>query len=214
MRKEKVITNYSNLTDYELATLGGRVVQAMQSPQAVDFYSEPQPEIEELEILVEDYVRKHEIASRRGSALEISLKNESRTSLLEALRTLGNYVNEMARGQLSYLLSSGLQLYAPRGSNAIPEVPQHVRLRDGGLSGQLKVSFNRIESAWVYEIQIAPEAPPGDELQWSDPVQTTLSKRGTIIGNLTAGHRYFIRVRAMNGKGTGDWSEPVSTIVR
>src|SRR5699024_803760 len=128
MRIEKVITNYSNLTDYELATLGGRVVQAMQSPQAADFYANPQPETEELESLVEDYVRKHEIASRRGSALEISLKNESRQALLTALRTLGNYVNEKARGQLSYLLSSGLHLYASQGRNTIPGVPQNLRL--------------------------------------------------------------------------------------
>lgn len=213
MRKEKVITNYGNLSDYELATLGGRVVQALQSPQTADFYTDPQPEIEELEGLVSDYIGKHEIASRRGSALEISLKNESRQILLVALRTLGNYVNEKARGQLSHLLSSGLQLASPQTRRSIPSIPQDIRLQDGGLQGQIRISFKRLKHAWMYDIQLAAEAPPGEELEWKEIYQTTLS-RGTVIGNLVPGVRYFVRIRGRNGRGTGDWSQPISMLVR
>src|SRR5690625_3876402 len=131
MRKEKVRSNYGRLTDYELATLGGRVVKAMQELDTAEFFTDPQPPVDELESIVDDYIEKHEIASRRGSALEISMKNESRDNVLSALRTLANYVNEQARGQISKLLSTGLQLASQPVRVDVPTVPEEVKLKDG-----------------------------------------------------------------------------------
>lgn len=213
MKKEKVRSNYEKLTDYELATLGGRVVRAMQETSTADFFTDPQPSMEDLESFVTDYVEKHEIASRRGSALEISMKNESRENVLLALRTLANYVNEKARGHMSKLLSTGLQLVSQPGRIDVPSVPQEIKLKDGALSGQIKVSFKRAKNVWMYDIQLGTEAPPGEELDWGELYQTTVS-RGTVIGNLTIGQRYYVRVRALNGKGAGDWSQPISMLVR
>lgn len=213
MRDEKVKSNYTRLTDYELATLGGRVAKAMQETETAGFFTDPNPSVEELQTIVNDYIEKHEIASRRGSALEISMKNESRKEVLSALRSLAHYVNEIARGQISKLLSTGLQLVSQPVRIDVPSVPEEVKLRDGALSGQVVVSFKKVKNAWAYEIQWAQEAQKGDELVWEENVSTTVS-RGTVIGNLQAGIRYFFRIRAMNGKGTGDWTEPASTIVR
>jgi|SRR5690625_131599 len=213
MREEKVRSNYSRLTDYELATLAGRVVKAMQEQETVDFFADPEPEIEELEALVDDYISKHEIASRRGSALEVGLKNDSRKNVLVALRTLAHYVNEKARGQISKLLSTGLQLIGQPARVEEPSIPEEVKLKDGALSGQIRVSFKSIKNAWMYEIQVAQEPESGLEIEWTESLNTTVA-RGTVIPNLVPTVRYFFRVRAMNGKGTGDWSEPVSTIVR
>src|SRR5699024_524497 len=113
----------------------------------------------------------------------------------------------------SKLLSTGLQLISQPVRVDVPAVPEEVKLKDGALSGQVTVSFKRIRNVWGYEIQIAPEAQKGDELVWEESFNTTLA-RGTVLAGLQPGTRYFFRVRAMNGKGTGDWSEPVSTIVR
>ncbi len=213
MREEKVRSNYNRLTDYELATLAGRVVKAMHEPQTAEVFTDPVPGIGELGILVEDYINKHEVASRGGSTLEVSLKNESRETLLAALRSLAGYVNEKARGQLSLLLSTGLHLVSQPVKTQVPAIPEEVKLRDGALSGQIKVSFRPVRSSWIYEIQIGKESEEEGQIDWKEKVSTTLS-RGTVIGNLLSGSRHFVCVRAINGRGKGDWSEPVSMIVR
>src|SRR5690606_18848957 len=89
MRKERLLLSYTHLTDYELSTLAGRVLAAMTDN---DNFPDPAPSLAELEPLVNTYRTRHEIASRRGSALEISQKNESRQLLLEAFKQLAFYI--------------------------------------------------------------------------------------------------------------------------
>lgn len=213
MRKEKVKINYSNLRDRELATLGGRVVRAMLDPQTAFFYSDLRPQVIALSASVKDYIQKHQIASRGGSTLEVSLKNESRTKVLNALRTLASYVNEKARGQLPWLLATGLQLTNPYGRKETPPAASGLMLRDGELSGQVKVYFNRIKSAWMYEIEWAEIRKTQTIIQWEGKQQTTRSK-GNLLSPFTPGTRYCFRVRALNGKGVGEWSDTVCFIAR
>ena len=212
MRKEKVISNYSGWSDYELSTLAGRILKAMQEPTTQTSFPQPNPEITVLEPLVQDYITKHEIASRRGSALEISQKNESRDALLNALRTLAHYVNEIANGQLSLLLSTGMVLATQPGTLQVPTIVEKVQLRDGRMSGQLRLDFKAIKSAWEYEVEVGTGSSTG-EVTW-DKVILTTSSRSNVLSEIQPGVRYYVRVRARNGKGTGDWCEPVSLIAR
>ena len=213
MRKEKVKINFSQLRDRELATLGGRVVRAMLDPQTAFFYSDLRSQVITLAACVEDYTQKHQIASQGGSTLEVSLKNESRTKVLTALRTLASYVNEKARGQLSWLLATGLYLTKPYGRKEIPAATSRVELGDGDLSGQVKISFNRIKNAWMYEIEWAEEQEAQTDIKWEGKQQTTRSK-GTILSPFTPGVRYCFRVRAINEKGAGEWSDTVCFMAR
>ena len=212
MRKEKVISNYSGWSDYELSTLAGRILKAMQETTAQANFPHPNPAITVLEPLVNDYITKHEIASRRGSALEISQKNESRDALLNALRSLAHYVNEVANGQLSLLLSTGMVLASQPSSTQAPTMVEKVQLRDGRLSGQLRLDFKPVKAAWEYEVEIGTMASTG-EIVWNKVVLTT-SSRGNVLSEMEPGVRYCVRIRTRNGKGTGDWCEPVSLIAR
>src|SRR5690606_12315094 len=91
-----VITNSpSAITNSASVTLAGRVLAAMTDN---DNFPDPMPSLAELEPLVNTYRSRHEIASRRGSALEISQKNESRQQLLEAFKQLAFYINTVSDG--------------------------------------------------------------------------------------------------------------------
>lgn len=210
MRIEKLRTNYEHLTDFELSTLGSRVWKALQDASA-DFPN-PNPDLATLGDLVQDYTNKHEIASRRGSALEISQKNESRKSLLGALRSLALYANEQARGQISKLLSTGLQLMAQPRIKQIPGVTERITLRDGRISGQIRVDFKVVPDAWAYEIAIG-RMEEGGGISWLKSYQSS-SSRSNVLPEIEPGIRYYVRVRARNNKGIGDWSEAVSIIGR
>ncbi|MBE8719960.1 fibronectin type III domain-containing protein [Sphingobacterium pedocola] len=213
MRKDKVKTNYEKVSEFELSTLAGRVLKAIQEPAAAVYFPNPNPTLPVLEELVNDYIQKHEIASRRGSALEIGQKNESKTRLLEGLQLLATYVNQQAGGQISVLLSSGLILANQPKSKDTPLIPLNLKLRDGRVGGQMRLDFQAVKDAWQYEVEIGQSAVGSAEILWERTVMTTSSRSNVLIG-FEPGVKYYVRVRALNGKGIGDWSEPVSLIAR
>lgn len=209
MRKERLLLSYTHLTDYELSTLAGRVLAAMTDN---DNFPDPAPSLAELEPLVNTYRTRHEIASRRGSALEISQKNESRQLLLEAFKQLAFYINTVSDGSQPMLVSSGLILASQPREVYVPDIPRLLRLRDGRVSGQMRLDFEPVKDALEYLYTVS-DTVDGQGVVWPDPVLTTRSKRN-FIDPVEPGTTYFARVRARNSKGMGDWSETVSLIAR
>lgn len=210
MRKERLLLSYTHLTDYELSTLAGRVLAAMTDN---DNFPDPTPSLAELEPLVNTYRTRHEIASRRGSALEISQKNESRQQLLEAFKQLAFYINTVSDGSQPMLVSSGLILASQPREVYVPDIPRLLRLRDGRVSGQMRLDFEPVKDALEYLYTVSDTVDGQGNVVWPDPVLTTRSKRN-FIDPVEPGTTYFARVRARNSKGMGDWSETVSLIAR
>ncbi|WP_390881650.1 fibronectin type III domain-containing protein [Sphingobacterium pedocola] len=120
-------------------------------------------------------------------------------------------MNGIADGHLSTLLSSGFPTNAPAVASTVPFVVDNVKATDGRQSGQMRVDFNAQSKVRMYEysyrkVQV-PEAP------WSDRL-TTSSSRNNIIAPLEPGQYYEVRVRAVNTKGAGDWSQTATLLVR
>lgn len=212
MKKDRVISSYTTWSDYELSTIASRILKAMQDPLAKENFPEITPDTDALEALVTDFVGKHEIASRGGSSMEISQKNESRAQLINGLRSMANYVNNVAAGQVSLLLSTGFVLASQPSPTQIPLVTQRVQLRDGRINGHLRLDFAAVPTAWDYEIEVGESDTQG-AIDWKQNFVST-SSRGMVLTDRLEGIRYYVRVRARNGKGKGDWSEPVSILAR
>lgn len=213
MRKERVRINYQKLSDYQLATLAGRVLKSMQDPITATNFAEPRPAMDEFEDLVNEYITRHEIASRGGSTLEVGQKDESRVLVLEALRILASYVNEVARDRVSLLLSTGLELVSQPSATGLPPAVTQIKLADGPVSGQVKISFKAIKDAQHYLIEVSDTTNDDSEDNWSQTLETG-SSRNNFITDLTPGKLYYIRVKARTNKGWGDWSEFVTWMVR
>lgn len=210
MRKDKVITSYKSLSDDELAVLAGKILGAMTANAN---FVNPTPTLEKLEDAVTDYRTKHEIAIRGGSVLETRLKNESRKHLLGELSQLARYVNSIAVGRAAALTSSALILAKQPSAVVAPTMIERVVLKDGSLGGQMQVNFTAQRAVWEYEIQIGEWPNESVDVEWGESFFTTTS-RGNVIAPLEIGKRYYVRVRARNAKGAGDWTEAVSMIVR
>ncbi len=210
MRTNKVISNYDKLMDDELATLASGVEDALTGN--VNF-PDPNPTLPEFTAAAADYRAKLAVASRKGSALEVSLKNEARKVVLNLLRRLAFYVNEIGQGNAPILYSSGLRLNAQPKEMQAPTVPDGVRLRDGRQSGQIRLDFNPLKEAWEYEYAVSSEVDENKDPIWGEPLSTT-SSRANILAPVIPGMIYRVRVRARNGRGLGDWSEAVTLIAR
>lgn len=210
MRRDKVISNYKDLLDDELAALAGKILGAMTGST---IFTDPVPSIIELKEAVDTYRQYHEIAIRGGSVLDNRVKNESRDKLLYVLSQLSHHVNTVADGNLPKLTSSAMILAKQPEGIRVPYVIERVVLKDGNLSGQMNVTFKAQKNIWDYEIQLGEWPDTAADVVW-DKTESTTKSRGTIIAPLEPGKRYYVRVRARNSKGVGDWTEAVSMIVR
>lgn len=206
--KMRALIGFVKMKDDELLVAARTIVNAMTDN--VNF-PDPTPTIEEVSVLLDDFSDKLATARKRGSPEETAIKDESIPPLISALQKLGYYVNTVADGQLSMLLSSGFATRAEAVPSVVPLPVENVRLSDGRQSGQMRLDFNNQQKIRLYEYCYRQVQSP--ETEWSDRF-TTSSSRGNIIAPLEPGQRYEVKVRAITTKGPGDWSQVVSLIAR
>lgn len=206
--KAKALISFSRMKDDELATIANTIINAMTGNTN---FATPAPPLEDVQALLDDFTNKLATARKRGSPEDTALKNESKAPLAEALQKLGYYVNSVANGHLSTLLSSGFPTNNLGGASLVPLPVENVQLRDGRQSGQVRLDFAKQKHVAIYEYQYRKVAQPEEE--WGDRLPTT-SSRWNVLAPLEAGQRYEVRVRALNSQGPGDWSQIVSILVR
>src|SRR5690606_4269378 len=100
MKKRTARSGFKHMKDQELLTFGYTVHAAMDGNA---YFATPEPDLATLLISVDDFRTKMEMANRKGSPLDFSLKNDSREILIELLKQLAFYVNKTARGDLSII---------------------------------------------------------------------------------------------------------------
>ncbi|WP_437920283.1 hypothetical protein [Sphingobacterium sp. LRF_L2] len=169
----------------------------------------PSPALAEVQTVLDDFAAKLSAARKRGSPEDTALKDETRPLLEAILQKLAYYVNSVANGQISVLLSSGFATNSESVSSKIPLRVEGVRLADGRQSGQARLDFNKLKGALLYEYQYKKVS----ESEWSDRLTTT-SSRGNILAPLDVAERYEVRVRGVNTQGSGDWSDTSQLLVR
>src|SRR5690606_23877104 len=118
-----------------------------------------------------------------------------REALIEGLKKLAHYVNGVAAGRTSMLLSTGLVLVSSRQKLQVPGIPERLRLRDGALMGQMRLDFDPVRGAWEYEIDLGETELNHTDIQWLRSYGTS-STRGNILTDLISGLVYHVRVRA------------------
>ncbi len=190
-----------------MASLAGKTLTDMTGNAN---FPEPEPDLETYADAVNDYRTKHEAAVETGGKFDRTAKDIAKLVLLQAMKRLSSYVNFTANGNENKLVSSGFQLAQQPTPNDVPFVPLWIRVRKGSRKGQLKLDTAPVKWAWFFEYQISHLKDANGEIVWGDTVYDTTKTRGTLISGLLNVVTYWVRVRARNGYGAGDWSDPVS----
>lgn len=206
--KMKALIGFGQMKEDELLIAATTIVAAMTGNSN---FPTPTPELTEVKILLDDFSSKLAISRKRGSPEDTARKDESIPPLVSVLQKLGYYVNSVADGHLSTLLSSGFPTNAVASARNVPSLVDNVRLSDGKQSGQMRLDFAKQAKVLLYEYCYRKVESP--ELEWSDRLTTT-SSRLNIIAPLEVGQYYEVRVRAVNTKGAGDWSQIARLLVR
>ncbi len=211
MRKRTARSGFKHIKDNDLLSLGGTVHDAMDGNAN---FPTPEPTLEDVQDALDDYRAKLQAAQRKGSPLDMSLKNDSREVLVGLLKRLAFYVNTVADGSLSLILSSGFPVVALPTPAQPPAMPLRIRLRDHLQSGQIRLDFDPAPGAWLYEYQYSDQVDGMGGIEWPLGVQTTSRGNTNILAPVTPGTKYFVRVRARNAQGESDWTTPESIFAR
>ena len=206
--KPKALIGFTGMKDDEIMVAANTIVGAMTDN---NHFPDPSPTLADIQDLLDDFSAKLAAARKRGSPEDTALKDEAKEPLAEALQRLGYYVNSVAKGHLSTLLSSGFPTNSSLTGTLIPLAVENVRVRDGRQSGQVRLDFAKQNNVRIYEYRYRKADIPDEP--WSDRFMTT-SSRGNIIAPLDAGVFYGFQVRAVNTQGPGDWSDTARILVR
>lgn len=209
-RIPKALNGFKRMSDEHFSTLASTIYNAMDSNP---YFDAPSPELEDVKTAMDAYDEKLAMARRKGSPYDTAVKNEARQELEKILAELAFYVNKVAEGNLPKLLSSGFQVSSDPRTQHIPVRVEGVKLSDGRQSGQLVLRFEMQENVRLYEYCYAFERDEEREHVWSEILKTT-SSSGNLIAPTIPGKYYYVRVRAINTQGIGEWSEPVSMMAR
>ena len=157
-------------------------------------FPEPNPSVTALTDAVTDYSTKRIAAANLGR-IEVAAKNAARETLEIMLEQLGNYVMNVANGNVEMLTGSGFTLIKEREPRYITN-PGGVTLSNGVTSGTLVASVVAVPGAGGYIHEISEQAPTENQV-WVSAVTTT--SRYTYT-NLLPGKQYWVRVAAIGAR--------------
>jgi len=106
---------------------------------------------------------------------------------------------------VNLLLTTGFPVAADRSPSEPLQQVTNLSAAIGDEAGEIDVNFDRVKTATGYEFQTSADNPES----WTNAGATGKTSKYTFT-NLTAGKKYWIRVRAFRGEEKGSWSNPVS----
>src|SRR5690606_29919543 len=102
--KQHALGGFAKDSDETVLVKGKTVLLAMTGNPN---FPTPEPALDAVTDVVNDYEQKLAMAKRRGSPEDTALKNQARKLTIQLLKRLAFYVSQTADGDLAKLLSSG-----------------------------------------------------------------------------------------------------------
>jgi hypothetical protein len=203
MRKIKVKLDFVRLPTPNLIAFAGNIVSSMnKSP----YFPTPDVPLEDL-TEAEKYLDAKYMSSRSGGKTEISLMRDARETLTDLLYKQAAYVDRIAFGNLTVLLSSGFGTTKQPSSKHLPVFS----VIDEEQHGQVTLKLKAVPGAKAYLWQYVADPMPKDESQWKLAGAST--KATFLIKKLKSGTYYWFRAIAITSKGMMPHSEPIRKLV-
>lgn len=194
------------LTVPELLAIAAGISSALDGNAS---FPAPDPTPQELSRLTEDLseAEKTYRAERQRLVKVQAVRDATAEVLRKALAREVMYVQEASGGDLAKILSANLHVEEethiwPFG--AAGDLHE-LAASTGDEPGEIDLAWDPVAGATGYEVEMACDLINEDS--WDQAGATTKSK--ITLQNLNNRTRYWFRVRAVNERGAGDWSEPV-----
>jgi len=147
------------------------------------------------------------LASKDGSHTAVSAMHDAEDKVDKLFRTLAAYVDRIADGNETEILSAGFHVSKQSGSIQKPELSA----QDGDNSGNVWLVARAVEKSGAYIWQYAKDAIPETETEWIIAGHSTQSY--FQVTGLDVACKYYFRVMAVTPTGPTDYTAPVMKIV-
>lgn len=206
MAKVKLGTN--KMTPDEILALANQIITAMTGNAT---FPAPNPTLTALTALKNTATTK--VAAQKAAQLTAKQATDDRDAALDALLIalgqLALHVENVSAGDAVKIQSAGMTVKAPALPPTVPDQVLNLAVSAGDNDGELDAQWDPVRGAKSYQIQTSPD--PITPTSWHDATPSSGSK--SIIGGLPSGTRVWVRVRAINKRGPGPWSDPATKIV-
>jgi len=204
MTRKRVIINFAHLSVELLIELAWFIISKMTGNV---YFTTPDPTLASITALVKDLETKNTLAQEGGRQAHSDML-DARDALLAALRSLGLYVEKIADGNETILISSGF----PLTKDHLPKRRDNFWAKRGPNAGDILVGCVAYPKAKAYVWQrFVGTNPPTDDNLWVWSGVSTQTKMG--LTNLDSGSRVWLRYCAVTKNGMMEWSNPIDIIV-
>ena len=204
MRKPKVTVDFIKYSPVNKASHYHTVIDHMTNNS---LFSTPDASMIDAQKAV-DALDKAILAAADGSHLAISAMNDAVAAADAVFRILAAYVERIALGDETSILSSGFHF----SKQPVFANKETLVARDGSHSGSVLLDTIRVDRGVTYVWQMFKGKLPDNDSDW---VQIGITTQTSFeISNLEIATKYYFRVAAVTPDGLQDFSAPVMKVVQ
>lgn len=209
MSKTKAAIEFSAFKGAALTPVALNIHSQMSANAAT--FPDPPVAMPALLAIIGTFEGKIAAKASRATA-DIHAAKAARSALADALASLGNYVNFIAKGDAIIVSQSGFPSYTTaRPPSGVPAAPANLRLTHGPVSTSITARCRPDRARSTNEAQVC-EGDPNAEANWRHGIVFSGGK--AILTGLTVGSTIWVRVRTVGAKGVmGAWSDPAMITV-
>jgi hypothetical protein len=204
MKRIKVLLDFIELSVAEKIVFFRNVLAKMKAGASV--FTNPDESLEAANTMV-DTLEKNYIAAAGGGHAATVAMHASEDVADETFRVLAAYVDRVAKGDESIILSSGFNT----SKQPTPAQKADLTVVSGSNSGSVKLVAKAVKGAGSYIWQMAKDTLPTDDSAWL-PAGFSTQASNELTG-LTVASKYYFRVAAITNTGTTDFTAAVMKVV-
>lgn len=174
-------------------------------------FTTPSPTLASITTAVNALETAYNAALGGGKVLTATMHDKE--AILDNLLTqLGHYVEGVANGSETIILSAGMTVKASTG----PRGTLGFVIKNGERGGEVKLSTkSQAHHAYMWQVVLDPLP---DESAEVDPTHTwelmaVTTKASIVKVDLEIGEKYWFRVATVGKNGQNDWSNPISKMI-
>lgn len=204
MKRIKVLLDFIELSVAEKIVFFRNVLAKLKAGASV--FTNPDESLDASGVSVDTLEANYIAASGGGHAATVAM-HASEDAADEIFRVLAAYVDRIAKGDESIILSSGFNT----SKQPTPAQKADLTVVSGGNSGTVKLTAKAVKGAGSYIWQMAKGALPTDESGWTSIGFTT--QASNEVTGLEVATKYYFRVAAITNTGTTDFTSAVLKVV-
>ena len=204
MKRDRIVLDFVRIPVAQKVEFTRNVIAKVRNNPKL---ANPDVKVEDLEAKA-DLLEARSVAALGGGKEATALMHQTEEELDDMLRKMARYVDRIADGDNTIILSSGFNL----AKQPSPAVRPDFSVELGEKSGSVTIRRQAVDGAKSYIWQhCTGETPAANESDWTTAQVT--SKASVELSGLTSKTTYWFRSAVVTTTGTSAYNSPVMQVV-